>query len=1559
MKEQMFKEAVLRGIDRTTRDFNQPFELPRVMDNVSLPDGRPSRRRGYAAIQDPVITQALCKATPITHSKKLQETDHAKGVVAVTPLSYGLIKWHQDYRLNRGESKTIEFSLRLGNLKELTESDFQRLANYPGQWTNYLLRRGVYLLDQTVLSNNHKFNTGYIEPAGVVPGTQYDLSGFLAPDQFDVFPLTALSIAINATGFLVRCHFVDVAIGPNEGTYYPMDMVIPWVDPYFEGQMLHFAMVWDHDLGDAPGTFNFYINGVLVETYELPRSFGVDWKFAGEQDYINGLTPVDYAYSGEQRDIVILNECTVRGSYSSTCKIRGDMHGHQTFFHPGSNLPSIQQSVPWASSPPQGTAMWDLRIWSEARDAADIAILHQSRITAPDDYPTLVGNWYLNDGGPVCVNHVTGLTQRFCTVHHGYPGYVNEGTFIGDQGLKLGEGQHLIASFPKGSRDNGSGLAAQLDNIFDDTVSAVPSLKHREQHSFTVQIQIKIGEHGQVELNKTSTAPANMRDLALVEVRQAMNTGCIPEYDSLMDGTAETGVSARNFIGHATDPVPGPNINQHLRAFDQTLWSIEGTQLKEYSGTGAATNEANRRRIPVARGVLTPTNHVAFELFKSQIGGAQPKYCRLRSTLPISANSTWTITFVQRANYTYDAVTHLMDSNGWVMEIWLQEIPASGPLPAIVLYSHTFSSASNITTGALAHEQEYDITVGASYVNDGWDHSINMPFPQGVVPTNRTSFVKGGGAQRDNHGPWPVQQRFMSPYQDQPGNFMLGMFRMWSKALTQQQILAVQNSIIDKKDRNSDLLINLELTEKTGTEIPNKSSYPDSFKMGYKGWGMPQSYRNFIYITITNNAYLKKELFEGTWAYEDCLGYMPITKYTETPGSYTSINGLAPFRASSGLQFGTLVVYDDAPAFDRNNVGGVFTPLFATNHGLMSELVPGLSWRGTVIGDRTILTSQNSLPKVFDGKSLHTAGFKRWNGGTPVAYPTAAVPGGLTAGWYGVVLVYWSEKFGIYHVSPVATCELSSSNAIGLYMVPQHPDTRVTLIEVYRTLPQATESLAKAAPLFKTRMGGGNSLTVGVGGGNVFCEALTIAEADSELASFVLDRDVTEMPMCAYSASLNDQLYLTGDVLNPDVVYFCDPGNPERIDALFNSIKLPEGSGDLPTGIISAFEAILVFKPNAIWRIDNIGGNRHQLTKLASIGAISSRSIQVINNPDTGRTSVFFWSKFGPYILDYGNLNYVGYPIERNGLENESTPPEYSWLDPQSVVVGHDPLTREIICFYTPRYNNGSSIVNLPNSGEAMVYNYRTNSWYRYTGVSCKNSISLVFGDFTSTKLATNPDFASFEYKLIFGHTNGTLYYWGESTVDGAPLGKTFSNPYLGSMATLDTFSSISGLFTGIEDLTGCWVTVVDNTTKRWYTAPVISFTRGSISTVTLDPSWRQYYGFTLTIGSKYSLYFCQQHWLIEFAWNNFGIPFFDKKLVEFVTWHDGLMQYKIGYGYNNISPDSTWIPMKDADSKRHRVQINKASETFKLQFSSLDSSASLEAVSFLVAPTKGATLEQ
>lgn len=1486
--------------DRTSRDFGLSYQFPRRLENVSLPDKRIKRRKGYKATNNPARTQALCKHTGVSYGQALKESIYLKSKVLVTPLSYGVIRWNDDYQLRTGQSKTIEFTLRLGELEELVTNPFTRKANEAGAWPNYTLREpGVYVYDQTILSNYHTFNTGSVAATGTVTSVaSYNPTTHTLGATPDVFPLTAVAFGYTATK--IFCHVgIVVTSGGSAGTYYPKNEVLEYTLPsYEEGALHHVALVYDHATG-SNGTLTLYVDGVARDTFTMPTG---NYGFIGQYDVINGIT---YA-TGQKRDIVILNECTARASYASACKVRNTMHGNQTFHHDYSNSPNTGVH-PWCLSPPRGTAMMDLRIWSTARSGTAIADNAKTRI-ADEDTANLVGNWFFNDGGPICVNHVTAKETRYCSVHHGYPGYIEYDDFLNSTALKLGDGQHLIMQVPELGTALGSGLAAKLKRVFSDDTGTSLTLAHKDQNSFTVQIQIMVPDAFQPELNADNLLGTVNYDLNLAEARYEM--GVSNAIYNFRDGEAEVGLTQRGVFAN-----PAGSISfTTLPAYDQTLWSIEGTQKKSADN---GSNEADRRRIPVARGLLTPSGHVAFELFKRFVGSTSNRYLRLRSTTALTVGKVYTLTFVQRANFVW--TSNAVNASGWTQELWIQNVTDGGAATLDASYTHGVEASPGYSTASCAHRQEYDIIVGASYVNDGWDASISMPYTNAVSFNGFTSFNPTGTSRGEN-GPWPVQQRFMSPYQDQPGNFAISFFRLWSGAIGTGDIDTFGDRAITQKEYTPDLLINVELKGVTGNVIPNRSRYPNPMLMGYKGWGQPQGYRNRT--TAIGSVRLKDEWFGSPWANSDCLGYIPIFDTTyKSNHDNQEVRGLLPYKSNFGSQYGVLAAFGDTLAAD-DLLSNSYSPLFVTNHGLLSEFGTGQAVRGTLIGSKLLITTPVGLPKMFDGSTCTLAGMPRWTGGLLQAYSINVTTSSLTGAllednWYGVVLVYLSEDRNIYHVSPVSTVYVQpGDNAISLYNVPQHPDPRVTIIEAYRTQAVATESLAAAAPLYKT--------LVVIGNANASSSTWYLTDSDANLTSVILDRNVTEFPVCAFSAVLNDTLFLAGDPAYPDAVYFSDPGNPERMDTVDRVLNIPDGQGDAVTGMVSAFGALFIFKPNAIWRLDYLG-NAFEFTKIASIGAVSNRSVELFTHPETGRAMMFFWSKHGPYMFDGSATQYIGNPIE-DSTSSGSGVAQYSWLDNTSVVVAHNTVARELMCFYKPIIDGQS----MDRHAYAVVYNYKYGSWTRFTGV---NAVSSLSAGLTTSPVVPTAGVDSATYRLLLGGNNGVVYSWGEEDTDGIPAALVYSDITLVSYTALTGVCELSGItLTNAVDLIGLWLTFVNSVDNSHVTAPIVSVDLVN-ETVTIDTDW-----LTSSPDPTTTAYVLlgQPPMEVEYPWDWIEQPFFDKNLIEFVTWHDAKIYYRVAANFATNYLNSRTL-IADSDKKRKRTQLNKRVECCKFEFTSYE----------------------
>lgn len=1583
----------IQGIERTARDNRVPPNVPRSLVNLSLPDQRLVRRPGFQPHGRKITRQILAKHTGVSLLGRTLEEEEWKSEMFRTPLSYGLLRWHDDYQPKSTRDWTIEFGLRLGDKEELVIDPFSRRSNNTvGSTFDFVIREpGVYVYDQTILANQLDINVGTVAS----PGTTHAI----ARQIYDVYPTTALAIGYNESKLFVNGSVVQLAAHTTPGLYYPNAYTLQHtLSTYTPGDFYHIAVTYD----SATRALKFYVNGSLansVNTFTMPANTG----FPGEYDDINGIV------NPLQRDIVLLNECTVRASYASSCHGNNTniMHNYQTFYHSyeaagGTDDPA----VPWACSPPRGTGMLDLRIWHQELSSAEILanIINRESAVATTN---LKGSWPLDDGGQICrmwrgVPRFTTSPQDI-TIHHGYPGYVEKG--LHNLSLRFADGQHLRLSSRVNFQKNYTADWPVLLNrslSFDPAGSAAGSERFRVQgkHDFTVQVQISLPPGRQQEINKHvgSDTQTELINSAGVVTRDRMQYGGLSNKDNyfLTDGeqlNSETPLLPLVGVDNAGSTAAA-NRQTH-RAYDQTIFSFEGT-----GGVADPSNpEGFTDRKPIVRGLIDPDGYVIFELYKSQGThlSTGPVLYRLRSTTQLAADKTYVITFVQRVKESTSGIPPTLATNKFDIEIWIWDETAAGAKPTTPDSSRSFdatwvSAATSYRTSPYSTVGNWDVLIGASYVQSGWDASISAPLNLvgGVTTTT---------------GPWKVPQHFMSPYQDQPLFADIGYFRLWTNALNAGGIEEVTGVSISQQDYSQALLFNLEIQEISGTRIKNKSRYPLFFEMGYKSWGTPQGYQNKGLdptISLPNGMpHYKAEMFPGAWTNEDSLGWMAFTNEfynnkqakqgEETVDVYTSteVRGLAPFQSTLTQSFGLMAVFQDAVVYDES-IEEEFQDLFLHSGGVMSEFVAGEIWRGTPIGERTILTSRGGTPKVFNGKNLTYAGFKPWSGGTfslESAPPTSVssvfgADGGLTVGkFFGVAIVYFDETDSIFHVSPRQVLKLEDTTATGRTLaairvanIPAHYDPRVTSIRIHRTLEQESFDLAEVAPLFPHNGGAAPNLFLAFG---------FFTGADDTLPPAPLDLKRTEFPQCQYGASYNGRLWLAGDPLIPDAVYFSLPGNPEAMDRVDNFLIVEEGSGDKITGLVAMFGALFVFKINSIWRIADIGGNQFQVDNIASVGAVSDRSLMPLTIPDSGRNAIFFWSQHGPYLYDGATVQYIGRPIEEQDQTGEALA-EYAWLDPKTTITLHDIRRREIIVIHRPKF--GVPRVASQDYSDAVVFNYRARAWYRYKGVIGTVALSQSFtggtyvgffgsapvappesvGESSAVALAQPNRNETNVYHAFLGGSGGQLYKWAEAREDGISDDERtagFGNPY-----TVTSFSQVNNPYectitaggsghVGNRSLSDLWVTFQKPGTKEFFTVKIEEATSAG-TTILLKVKSKTIssgtYPFVPTNGD--SVYIAQTPAEVEFPWDSLAeaVPGLqdDKTVQDLVTWMAAvwLWRYAVDFKDNTLSSFQT---VADGNGKQNATTVNVACEAFKLFLYSLELESRVDSYGFTVKTTR------
>lgn len=1589
--------GTIAGEQRTARDSRVPFQSPREIRNFSLPDGRLRRRPGF---KRHVIAgeQALAKVTGAVVAERYQQIEDEKHEMFQSPLSYGLLRWHSDFQPQLATDWSMELDLVLGEKEHLVASatKFQRqlaasttardinthtegsqhvvttvqnheldvgltpvavrLTNVTGSPdingdyqdaeitganeitikdldttgngpysdgeiqilqlgsdnapnARKIRKSGVYVYDQTVLANwcdvRHPalgaFDIG-INGAGAsgIPQTLHQN-----------IPLTTMAIGYNEDEIFLWMDIVDTS-----GQHYNLGKVdiTSAIGTYNVGDVYHLAVTFDATAGPF---FNiprvtFWVNGSSVGSYDL----GANETFCGLSDFINGRT------EAIQRDIVLLNEFPVRGSYASTCKIGLTRHGHIVNSHAYFDGDS-SALAPWCLSPPRGTMLKALRWWDKALSSAEINSNIDARLSAPFD-SNLKGYWLLNDGVGLCKDQID---EKHITLHHGMPAYVTHDDLLHNIGLSMADGQHVIASFTDTDDIYIQDVVAQLKNTFGldargEDAGDDQSFNYQARHNFTAMAQIRTPYTWQQEINRVDGATNNQGGSAgSGGLRDYIDVVTYALYDGRARGTAQT-----LFDGNLN------TVAQSARAYDTTIFSIEGTATNK-----AGESDGETRRVPIVRCVLMPNGFLSFEISKHQGGALRNKIYRINSQAALDLNTTYTVVVKQEAIADYDVFDGTRQTKGVRFSLYLQKLSDAGnSVTTETVFNETRvdDGSHKPRSSSLDHVSNYDIIVGASMVNDGWDTSVNAA--ENADP-NLT------------FGPWQVPQHFMTPYQDQPGFFTFGFFRLWTQALSDSEIQRYMHSAVSKEDYIPSLVVNWEVEEISGHQLVNKCRYPFLATLGYKGWGSPEGNAGATILDPSVNKIRDKPFYPGAWAMEDGLGYMALNgSYFDYP---KPIHGLAPFQSTLRQSFGLLIVSGEA-AFLDDSLQGSLERLGVRNHGLLNDFVADEPWHGTVIGDRTFLTSRGGMPKVFDGRNLLVAGFKRWSGGSLLLRATS---GSLSPSkWYGVRVVYFNEQNSIEHISPVATILLGSGDGgIRIYQIPPHYDPRVTSIRIYRTLAQETQEFARSSPLFPDPDG---VLP------NAFIPLTTLDDADADLLAAPLNLNQTPFPVCAYSASYNGKLFLAGSLIEPDAVFVSDAANPERMDTIDQKIVLEESSGDRVNGMLAAFNALFIFKANSTWRIDDLGQGQYQVIKLASVGAVSPESVQLLTIPESGRSVITFWSQHGPYLFDGHGFQYIGTPIEEPPTSG-GVGAEFAWLDAESVMTLHDVRRREIVFFHRPKIvdDNGDR-QTLARRSEAAVYSYRFNAWYRYTELLGTKVLTLSFTghDLSSQVVSGKLSEAAFGYfnkhKLLLGADNGAVYEWAEGAFDGQDPDHTSDALVTGTVSSWNGGTGTLTLDAPIAPNVWAqhlWCTIRQDGTDLTMSFPVARGTDLSASTIVLDTGYFPNVALAFTPAANDLVTLWWSTASVLFPWDDLELPFVDKGIIELVTWHDQLFFYRTAIDY--VETFTAWAQLADGASKRKRTQINRRAEAVKLELKTLEQDAELDSLAYLTDYTAGA----
>lgn len=1507
------------GINRTLRDSRAPHNVARKLENIYLPDGRIDRRLGFELYNDRRIKGSqIMRQTPAVVDTGNTSSYTDKEEVFKTPLSYGLLRWHDDFQPYTTRDWTVEFVLTLGDVESLITNPFLRVSfnDYGGTPDKSALRGsgGVFVYDQSILSNYHNYQhdgaTEVLDPT--------DIAG-----QTDTFALTAMAVSYSSTLLTVHFTMWDTAnLAYDDDTH----QLTANIGGYGTGDNIHVAITHD----TATSTLRLLIDGqpsVDSHVYTSGNDF-----FAGEVDRINGAssdTPI-------QRDIVLLNEFIVRAGYASACKphktsttVAAD--GNQQFKHyPSDAAQASNRPAPWTLAPGKGTGLSELRIWHERRLQTDIDTFKHVRLD-PENLPAnIVGYWPMNDGGLICFDHTA--NGRDISLHHNYPAYVRDTGLITGTGLRIADGQHVKKEYTLDAGFYGEDSYSALNQVFEHDVTLAAD-NYSSKHDFTVQMQIRTPYTFQQEVNRVAgSAQIDCGNGGAVgDTRDSMEVNPF----AMVSGYSDDDWTSNPLLPFMRDEngtaIATANM-RYFRAFDSTLWSVEAqaqTNEEAVVPSDILSNGADRVRIPLARGALTPGGEVAFEFFGYDGTNLTGREFRITSSQTLAESTVYTLTFVKRTLYYLSGTPEKPTPHAFQIEIYIDGVldqqlsigsTQTGSVPDIV--------DVDVTSQSCRHGGLRDIVVGATKVNDGYDRSIRAPVADGQGTVLEKNTATG---------------RFMSPYEDQPGFFTLGAFRLWTTALPIEDIGRFNFGVSDE-DKTASLVFNVEPMDSAGDVIKNDTDYSAVFKLGFKGWGIPSAMG--FEGAVGGSTIDGRKAIQSTWSMEDCIGYgeQPTligNDAFENLDKDADCQGIEFYGNTLSQAYGILAQFDNVSYVDEL-VNGFFKQIYLPHIGIMSEFSKDSTWRGTGIGDRTVLTAFGAIPKVYDGVGINPLGFLRGSIPIPLVTNVSAAGGTYTNDlWYGFRIVYYAESIGLYDISPVSIQKTQSSGSPDISFVisniAAHPDPRVTSIQIAVTEGQPNVNTALTAPLSFVPEGPIP---------NKYTASFTTLTPPGATSSPLL-LDVTAAPICTYSASYGGRLWLTGNDLIKDAVFFSDAGNPERFDTLTNRLVLEESSGDRPNGIVSMFGALFVFKPNSIWRITEVAVGQFEVIQVASIGPASENAIVKVVIPDSGREAVVMWTIQGPYLYDGVKLQYIGGPVE--DLNN------YGWLEHKSVFIVHNIQERELHFFYR-EIIDGEAV---DRHAKSVVFNYRRGVWYENTGLVGRTSLSLNISTSDQSFVDDSPSGYSSapvgvindRYLSLIGGNNGRIYNWGVGLYDGL-FGDQSAGPFVITGYSANEVFLEGDPLDQDNLLRGLWVTVIREDGADWFIMPVKSHTSNAI---VLDTD---YSAVPFMPSIEDSLYVGNPPLHIEYPWDVLEQPYFDKQLHRLTTWHRGEWRYKVDSNWD-VSSITKWRKLLDGEGKRRHTELNRTLEAAKLQLVSFDVNAKLDAYMYQVGFDKDAVLKQ
>lgn len=754
------------------------------------------------------------------------------------------------------------------------------------------------------------------------------------------------------------------------------------------------------------------------------------------------------------------------------------------------------------------------------------------------------------------------------------------------------------------------------------------------------------------------------------------------------------------------------------------------------------------------------------------------------------------------------------------------------------------------------------------------------------------------------------------------GHFKFEWFRFWNTAITASLRRAVYNRPLEDHERSDpNLIINLEINKVTGLEVPSYAVYPARFHLA-------QSFAN-------HHVGPENEWWDNfASAVPPYWGSHSVSSSWDPVGAEAQCEALANYQSvlKGSNQLATLasgVFYLDnyslllKPQIQEQRTG---PRNYSSSPGIYSSI--------TTFAERLLLLNDSGSPQVWTGKALAPLGInlpqeRRIYNNQLLPRIALGISGTLN-GYYSYKFVYRDSEFNVVSVlGPTVGINATNDNILvgktstgaAIFhdkLIKKHLNSRVSIIDVYRSRSHPTAANAEAGPFLHLRRLPNTDY------------AIDDNTPDIELGEILID-DFIDTPEFQYAAMYNSRL-VVGNIYNePDRIAWTPAGNVEQFRQA-DSFPTEDGTGGAVTGIKAAYDSCWVFKERSIWQITDAQSTLVGNPFYTEAGAIAPKSIVEFISPQSGQRVIFFWSAEGPYLFNASQPIYIGQAIKADPANN---PFAYLNRDElKSMVVRDVAQLGQLWLFVKPENEEQYTLI--------LVYDYINNAWLKHTGIrltdiaSFKIPSSVTFVDDVTSGTGLYPSY-------IGGGYRGFYYVLLTGNRGGALLGNNLSGTGVDAPNSTISRLTVSSAQWTAKELRDLEIVVKHSNglVERRYikdnTTTTIDPETPFLEAPRADSSW-------IVSGINY---------VIEFPYDHVDVDTLDKQLFHLVSWHTGALFFRISADWEELSGPVE--PVEESNKKRIRTYINRFLECVKLEFSNpyADSPCELIAYGFEYSPTR------